>query len=197
MNNLTPKTTKVDAPAQIIARLSAPQLFSMERQEDFDALRSAHLAELSPRTAYESTLAEDLVRYQWEMARMRRFRDGVLLESYKEMAFNVLERGDPRINTHAFKLSDEKFDLVSDLVGHDVREREVAETLFHEKTGWRPEDLLARAFAKSSMVKTCEERIADLERRRRGLREDYARLKASTSHAEVADAEVVEAHDDD
>ncbi len=197
MNDLSPRTTTTDAPAQIIARLSAPRIFSMERQEDFDSLRSGHLAELSPKTAYESTLAEDLVRYQWEIVRMLRFRDSVLLECYREKLFNVLVNGDVRLFTPVSDVSDDKFDLVHDLVSRDVATREIAEKEFYEITGLRAEDILATAYASSMEVRTFNDRVVDLERRRRSLREDYARLAAFNAHLEVEDAELAEARDGD
>lgn len=182
---------------ETISRLVAPRIFASENAADHAALRAALFAELAPRTAYETALAETFVRYQWEIARLQRFRDSALLATYRDLALAVLLKDNPSGHLRDSDVADEDRALIRDLVSPDPDVREKAEQAFREDSGWEPADVLGLAYARSSGARSLDDRIADMERRRRILREDYARLRLSHPGVEVEEAEVLEAACDD
>jgi hypothetical protein len=175
-----------------IAQLSRPRIFALEEADDFSALRAAHIRELAPRTPYEQSLAEALVGYEWEMARMSRFRDSAMMVMYRRLALRTLKSGDPAAHSFDDIATDDDHRLAEALLQADLETRLSAEREFLERTGWEPGDLQALAYAQASGVSMFEARIADLERRRRVLRDDYARLQATRSTLQIEDAEVVD-----
>jgi len=175
-----------------IARLARPRIFALEEAEDYAALRDAHILELAPRTPYEQTLAEALVRYEWDMARMGRFRDSAMMVKYRGLALTTLKTGDPTAHTFDDAAKDDHRRLAEALLHTEPEKRYAAEEEFLDKTGWEPADLQALAYAQAPGVAMLEQRIADLERRRRVLRDDYARLQAARSIAQIEDAEIVD-----
>jgi hypothetical protein len=175
-----------------IARLARPRIFALEEAEDYAALRDAHIQELVPRTPYEQTLAEALVGYEWEMMRMRRFRDSAMMVKYRGLALKTLKTGDPTAHTFDEAAKDDHRRLAEALLHTDPETRYAAEEEFLDKTGWEPADLQALAYAQAPGVAMLEGRIVDLERRRRALRDDYARLQAARSMAQIEDAEIID-----
>ena len=194
MNDLSKMSPSALAPCDAISRLVAPRIFASENATDHAALRASLFAELAPRTPYETALAENLVRYEWEMARILRFRDSAVLSRYRDLAMMALLTGDPMSESFS-EPSDDQRALVRDLVSLDEKIRRVVETEFCECSDWEPADLLGLAYAFSSAARTLEDRIADFERRRRGLREDYARLQTARPRADIEDAEIHEGSD--
>jgi hypothetical protein len=180
------------SPTDTIARLSAPRVFASEKAEDYAALRAALFAELAPRGAYEAALAENLVRYEWEMARLQRFRDTAILAAFRNLATRALLTGSPTgIYLEAAKTEDDDL-LIRDLVSLDAEERRDAEKDYVRRCNWDPADLFGLAYARAGGVAEMEDRIADLERRRRILRADYMALKEASPHRTVDEAEIVE-----
>jgi hypothetical protein len=167
-----------------------PAFFLDECAMDYDALRSDFLNELKPRTPYQRSLAQDLVHFEWEIARLRRFRDAAVIARYRETALSVLERGDPMRRLGSLdKPTPENIDWVRDLISADPEVRRGAESEFEEETRFTCSELFATACARNTEVDTLEKRIADIETRRRRLREDYDRLKKCQG-PEIEDAEV-------
>ena len=194
MNDLSKPVSEVANPADVVVKLNAPQIFSFERSADYDALRDAYFAELAPQTPYEKSLAVNLVRYEWDIARLQYFRDTAVFAEFRELALNALMTRDPKGHiersnrpTYADRL------LVGHLVSPDQEVRREAEEVFVKRCPWSPEDLFGLAYVRASGMSTLEARIADLERRRRTLRADYDALKAVRARGAVEDAEVVEA----
>jgi hypothetical protein len=77
-------------------------------------------------------------------------------------------------------------------VSLDPKERHDAEKDYVRRCNWDPADLFGLAYARAGGVTKMEERIADLERRRRILRADYMALKETRPHRTVDEAEIVE-----
>jgi hypothetical protein len=65
-----------------------------------------------------------------------------------------------------------------------------AEDVFFERTSWEPRHLLGMAIGISRHAQAHEERIIDLERRRRALLKDYREMKA-IPRVDIEDAEIV------
>jgi hypothetical protein len=170
MNKLVTGNSVSRADAGTIAQLSRPRIFALEEADDFSALRAAHIRELAPRTPYEQSLAEALVGYEWEMARMRRFRDSAMMVMYRRLVLATLKSGDPAGHSFDDDETDDDRRLAEALLQADLETRLSAEEEFLERTGWEPGDLQALAYAQASGVSMFEQRIADLERRRRVLR---------------------------
>jgi hypothetical protein len=192
MNDLSKMTSEVVSPTDTISRLTAPRIFASEKAEDYAGLRAAMFAELAPRTAYETSLAENLVRYEWEMARLQRFRDTAILAEFRNLALRALLTGDPTGYVRAEDVKDDDRALVRDLVSPDLKLRFKAEEEFREGSDWDSADLFGLAYARASGVTKMEDRIADLERRRRILRADYADLKTASTYSAADDAEILE-----
>lgn len=181
---------------ETISRLVAPRIFASENAADHAALRAALVAELAPRTVYETALAETLVRYQWEIARLMRFRDSALLATYRDLALKAWIKDDPSAFLRDSDASAEDRALIRDLVSADPKVRLEAEQEFRE-CGWEPADVLGLAYARSPGALKLDDRIADVERRRRILRDDYVQLRISDPGVEIEDAEVLDRAGDD
>ena len=197
MNDLTKMAQQVVSPSEIITHLTAPRIFASEKAEDYAALRAELLEELAPRTAYERSLAENLVRYEWEMARLQRFRDTAILAEFRNLALRALLTGDPTAFLPKDTSTEDDRLLIRDLVSPDNNERLEAEDDYRQRCTWEPADLFGLAYARANGVTKIEERIADLERRRRILRADYAALKATSKHSAADEAEILETVSDD
>jgi hypothetical protein len=192
MTELSKMTPEIVSPTDTLARLRAPRVFASEKAEDYAALRAALFAELAPRGAYEAALAENLVRYEWEMGRLQHFRDTAILAEFRSLALRALLTGSPTgIIREGSKTEDDHL-LIRDLVSLDPQERHDAEKDYVRRCDWDPADLFGLAYARASGVTQMEDRIADLERRRRILRADYMALKAASPHRTVDEAEIVE-----
>jgi hypothetical protein len=197
MNDLSKMAQQVVSPTEIIADLTAPRIFASEKAEDYAALRGTLLEELAPRTVYEGTLAENLVRYEWEMARLQRFRDTAILAEFRNLALRALLTGDPTGFMREGTATEDDRLLIRDLVSSDLTERLQAEDDYRVRCAWEPADLFGVAYARANGVTKMEDRIADLERRRRILRADYAALKAACRHSAADEAEILENLGDD
>ena len=192
MTELSKMTREVMSPTDTLARLSAPRVFVSEKAEDYAALRAALFAELAPRGAYEAGLAENLVRYEWEMARLQRFRDTAILAEFRSLALRALLTGSPTGIIRQGAGEEDDHLLLRDLVSLDPEERRDAEKDYVRRCNWDPADLFGLAYARAGGVAEMEERIADFDRRRRILRADYMALKEASRHRTVDEAEIVE-----
>jgi hypothetical protein len=192
MNDLSKLASHVVSPTDAIAHLVAPRIFASEKGEDYTALRAAMFAELAPRTAYEASLAENLVRYEWEMARLQRFRDTAILAEFRNLALRALLTGEPTGYIRDGAATEDDHLLIRDLVSLDLEERLLAESDYVARCRWAPADLFGLAYARASGVTKMEERVADLERRRRILRADYADLKNASKYGAADEAEILE-----
>jgi hypothetical protein len=184
------------ADGNLAVVFTVPMLLPGEKEDDYEALRAAHLAELGPRTAYERSLAEDLVGYEWEFHRHRRMRNKALLADYRQLAINLLTNGSVT-HTPLLQAVDQEHELLArDLVSTDPQKRLEAEEDLKTLTGRDHDELLAQAYWRSKAALAHEAKIAELERRRRALREDYRRLKSANaplvpSPGDIDDAEIL------
>lgn len=177
--------------AEIYDRVSAETLLPGERAIDKEQLRMQHLAELDPRTAYERSVAEQLIDIEWELIRHRRLRDACYEAAYRRLATEYLRKPDPLSPTLKKPPTEEAILLARDLVSSDPKTRAEAEEDFENETNWDPLHILAMAAGHAPSADRHEAKIADLERRRRALRKDYAELTATRAR-DIEDAEIVE-----
>ena len=156
-------------------------------------LREAFLAELRPSTAYEMSLAEQLVGFEWETQRLRRLRDDLLLQEYSYQSVGVFELGEIGREPILGK-SEETKRLSKSLISSDPEARREAEQALvpHEVT---PTQILTRAWQqRMDELERFETQLANLETRRRRLRADYDQLVAMRRRQahDISDAEVME-----
>ena len=181
-----------ETSTDLAERFSVEDLLPGERTADREQLRMAHLAELAPETAYERSLANQLVEYEWEIERHRRLRNASFLADYRSLATNLLVKKEMQFRLRGEDIDEQSLLLARDLVTSDPDVRGQAETDFLELTGWESSHALAVATGRARSAFAHEEKIADLERRRRTLRKDYADLKEARASL-IEDAEYVEA----
>ncbi len=181
---------KALAPAAIDVRAELdlrPALFGNEDAAMFQAFRSSLLADLAPRSAYEKTLAENLVAIEWEIVRHRQLRDAVVNRAFRESAAKALAGKDP-----ADHWTGRTGGLEWDLESKDGSERANAEAALDE-VRWSRSEIAACAYNHAQReLEPHERKLAELEGRRRRLLDDYGRLQARSRQRAVEDAEIVE-----
>lgn len=176
------------AAPQVQDLIPRPLLFADEDPSDFDGLRDAFLAELAPGTPYERALADDLVTLTWETIRHRRMRDSLIRAKARDLASGVHARGEL---TDLFRRGEGHEVFGSALFGPDPEAASAAQELIEEH-GFSLGEIFAEAYRRlADHVERHERKLAELETRRRRLREEYDRLTAVRMRAPVEDAEIV------
>ncbi|MDU8944955.1 hypothetical protein [Ovoidimarina sediminis] len=154
----------------------------------YDALREALLNDLNPGTPYEAALAENLVELEWEAHRFRTIRDDLWLKRFRHLAKHVF------YNPYSDEDEDaEKAEALADaLISGESKERNAALVELSQH-GVEEGALLAEAYSlERDALSPIERHIAELEPRRRRLREDYDQLKGKRIRSNVQDADVIE-----
>ena len=181
-----------DEDADPARMVSGMKLLPGENPLDKEQLRITLMAEFAPKTAYQRRLAEQLVEYEWEIGRHRRFRDLGILAQYHSRAKTMLNGGRPILSGEENSLTPDDKMLARDLVGSLDADRVAAENDFLDRTCWHPEHVLAMAAGNCPAADAHENRIRDLERRRTLLRKEFGELQ-SACRTVVEDAEIIEA----
>lgn len=189
-----PSKSVTKTPPQTILEL-IPRMQTLPGEDPIllEDLREAFLAELTPATAYEMSLAEQLVAFEWEAQRLRRLRDELLLDRYSSEAMVVFASRKGGRDPGGF-YSEETKQLGKALISSDPDARRDAEQVLvsHDVT---PTQILARAWQRRmNELERFDTQLANLETRRRRLRADYDQLVALRHRRaqEISDAEVVE-----
>ena len=141
----------------------------------YQGLRKAFIDDLAPGTAYERALAENLVTLEWEAFRHRRLRDHHLIAEYRDLAEGVFFEG--KIAPVYFRdessgLRQESKRLARGLISSDKQQH--AEAIAALKS-WSVQETEIMAQAYSNLTKSLEvheRQLADLEARRRRLRDE-------------------------
>lgn len=157
----------------------------------FEHLRQAFLLDLAPATPYQTALAENLVALEWEIHRYRTLRDGLVRTHYREIAQGTwkMEKiihysipGPPSEDSKAF--ANALMSRESDGSGFAfdwLAERNID-----------PGELVSAAYQNANRALAPLERIlAELEVRRRRLREDYDRVQSACARP-IEDAELLD-----
>ncbi len=181
-------------PSGIVEVLSdliqSTQFFPDEDKTTYQALREMLFSDLAPVTPYEHVIAQNLVDLEWEAMRHRRFRDQLILSEYKKVAVELLGKSDGPLD---FSLgpSIAARTLAHDLVSSDTEVRAAAEQQLTNRN-ISPSEVLAKSYQKRSKdLEPHDRKLAEVEVRRRRLREDYERLKASTARP-IEDARILD-----
>lgn len=166
-----------------------PMLFPGEDSIAYEDLRDALLGDLAPGAPYERALAENLVTLEWEAIRHRRMRDTLIKAKARDLAIAFSATGEfQELFRHEYDSEDERLGFA--LVGAD-RNLVAEATAALQEHGISLEEIFAKAYSRvSNQLELHEKKLADLEIRRRRLRDDYERLKAARARP-VEDAEII------
>ena len=189
MSKKLAKTPSDEAHAELLQHFLPTQLLPDEDPETHRALRDALFLNLLPGTPYERILAEQLVTLEWEALRHRRLRDSLLMAEFRDQSMGVFQEGDVgRISS--YRRNERAKDMAFNLVSTDKNLRTEAMQAL-EVAQITPSEILAKAYkALARPLETHERHIAEIEVRRRKLRDDYDRLK-TTRALPVEEAELV------
>lgn len=189
MSKKLPKTSAKAAHAELLQHFLPTQLLPDEDPETHAALRDAILLDLTPGTPYKRILAEQLVTLEWEALRHRRMRDSLLLAEYRDQSMGVFKEGEVG-RVYSFQQTKNAKEMAFDLVGTNKNKRTKAMQAL-EAAQITPSEILAKAYKElAGSLETHERHIAEIEVRRRKLRDDYDRLK-TTRALPIEEAELV------
>ncbi len=165
-----------------------PMLFPDEDTVAYEDLRDALLGDLAPGAPYERALAENLVTLEWEAIRHRRMRDTLIKAGARDFASEIFSEE----NVWDLYRDDEKHKkLAFDLVNADGKRAAKAAAAL-KKYDISLDEVFAKAYSRvADELEQHEKKLADLEIRRRRLREDYDRLKVTRTRL-VEEAEIIE-----
>ena len=158
-----------------------------EDPKAFSELQASLLEELSPQTALERILANDIINVVWDIDRHRRLMSASIRTAFFEQAEGVFVNGKP--GRAASLYSNDGRDLFLERIrSSDDNKRAKAEAILDMKSVSKAEIAAAAFISRESPVAYHEARIADLERRRRHLMNEYVRLqeKRITRDAQTA-----------
>jgi hypothetical protein len=166
-----------------------PMLFPDEDPIAYEDLRYALLSDLAPGAPYERAIAENLVTLEWEAIRHRRMRDTLIKAKARDLAIAFSATGEfQELFRHEYDSEDERLGLA--LVGADRKgaAKAVAALKKHDIS---IDEIIAKAYSQvADQLELHEKKLAELETRRRRLREDYERLKSARAKL-VEDAEII------
>ena len=189
MSKKLAKTSSDKAHAELLQHFLPTQLLPDEDPETHRALSDAIFLNLMPGTPYERILAEQLVTLEWEALRHRRLRDSLLMAEFRDQSMGVFKEGKVGRVSDFYRtqdIKDKAFDLVS---GNKNKRTKAMQAL--EAAQITPSEILAKAYKElAGSLDLHERHIAEIEVRRRKLRDDYDRLK-TTRALPVEEAELV------
>lgn len=183
-------TQQRGVPLEVVDLLPRIKLLPGEDVAVYEGLRQALMAELVPGTPYETILVQNLITLEWEGMRHRNLKDGLILAEYRNQAMPVFQREKAKSLSY-FYGEEEAGNVAVDLVDPDATTRPAADDQL-AKCQNTPTENLAKAYESVyRSVEIHERKIADIEIRRRRLREDFDRLKAARTRT-IEEAEIVE-----
>ncbi len=178
--------------------IARPDFLPEEDAMEYEALKHALMAEHNPQTPYETIHAADLVLLEWEMRRQRRLYNDVFMAAFRDEAAKLIV-GPEHFD---YRMAGQDWDdrqqaeaaaqfTAGALVGSDPELRQQAEEIL-AKVGYQRREVVGRAAVNAAdRLERHEDRIAELEQRRRRLRDDLDRMKRGRSLR--SDAETIEA----
>lgn len=183
----TPPKSKTSELLDLLPRI---MLYPGEDKATFEGLRQAFMLDLAPSTPYQTAIAENLVSLEWEIIRHRQIRDNLVRLNFRAVA---CENFVPKIPGGVILQSDfnkEVKALANALMGGASEAKTKALALLKDN-GAEVSEMVAIAYARASQsLEPHERKLAELEVRRRRLKEDFERLKTAQKPA-IEDAEIV------
>lgn len=191
MSNLSNPSPNSSSLIEVLSDLiQTTQLFPDENRTTYEALREMLFSDLTPGTPYEHVIAQNLVDLEWEAMRHRRFRDQLILSEYKNVAAELVDKSASPLGI-SLGPSQADRELALNSVSSDPEVRAAAEQHLADRN-ISPSEILAKAYQiRSKDLEPHDRKLAEIEVRRRRLREDYERLKASTARP-IEDAQILD-----
>lgn len=176
---------------ELLALIPRITLLPGEDDAAFADLRQAFLSELAPSTAYETAIAEQIITLEWETHRHRTLRDHLIRSHFREVAQGTRDNPADGFSLGFGGPSQDATDFADAL----MRPTGADATAAHDwlaQNNITVAELVAAAYQKAGpALEPHERKLAELETRRRRLRQDYDQLKAARARP-VADAEIVD-----
>lgn len=175
----------------------------VEDPGSFAGFHDAMLTSLVPMTAYEAVVAENLIAIEWELLQHRRMRDASIRRKMREAICGAVEtkleqqyndRVDDAYNRFIEEGGDDEDwedtvdfdeeaatqageDLAARAISHDPDLQRAAYAEITE-LGYDPVELMSEAYRSGNLPAIRhDEKIQELERRRREVRRDYDALQ--------------------
>lgn len=162
-----------------------PTLLGDEDPALFETFRAGLMVDLEPRTAYQRTLAENLVAIEWEALRHRRLRDALVAAAFPGKAKTALW-------SIAQGRSLSEAETLAHALAHGPQDVRALALAALEETRTTTTGLVAEAYGAAAFkTEPHERKLAELETRRRRMLDDYERLQALPKRRAVEDAEIV------
>ena len=217
-NDLTPPDPSRFGLTSFAELLPARDHILGEDPGSFDGFRGGMMQSLVPVTPYEGVIAENLVAIEWELLQHRRMRDAGLRKVIRNHIRHAVIRREQAAHERAL---DQAFDLHEARGGtnedweepfsfdEEAAERKgdalaakadparpegfTAACSEIEELGLNPVELMGAAYqASGKMVSMHEEKLQELERRRRDVKRDFDALqKARPTAPETIEGETV------
>ncbi len=172
-----------------------------EDPANFTEFRDALLEELAPRSAYQKCLAMNLVGIEWDIGRNRRLLAAAIRDAFRRQAVSLAVReidGSAYLSSDAAGAAlegeyDEAYAVYyAETFARDLLDRKDKAAAALAELGVTPSEIVAAAQRyRATAVIYHEDRIAELERRRRALQSDYAALQARRPATEAIEDAVV------
>lgn len=169
-----------------------PRLRLLPGEDDatFEDLRQALLGELAPSTPYQTAIAENIIALEWETHRHRALRDNLIRSRFREVAQETRDGRTNEFNLGFGGASQDAMDFAVALMSPTAADTTEARNWLAQNN-MTVEEIVAVAYQKAGPALDPHERkLAELETRRRRLRQDYDQLKATRARP-VRDAEIV------
>jgi hypothetical protein len=179
---------RLKAEPEFVSLRSRPLMLPDEDPADYTALQEALHRELRPSSPYQASLVDNLARLEWEARRHSRIRDAAIIANFKEKVAEFVHR---HMGGQSILPTPEVRAHVAQIFGTDEGLRREAVDSF-KKDGVDVTEVLAKCHMElAEALAVHEERLAEIEWRRRRLREDFDALKPTRQRAFV-EAEVIE-----
>lgn len=176
---------------QLLDLIPRMPLLPGEDAAAFADLRDALLGELAPATPYQIFIAENIVAVEWEIHRHRKLRDGLLRSSFRSVAQEKRTGNDDLFGITSISASDTAKKFAAGLMrapGSD----ELAAQQWLSDQNIDIGELTAEAYKRvARAIEPHEQKLAELETRRRRLRQDFDALKR-VRPADIPDAEIMD-----
>ena len=222
--DLSPRDPKHFGLSSFADLLSSRTTILGEDPGTFEQFREGLMGSLKPLTPYECVIAESLVSIEWELFQRRRMREAALMKAIRHKIVHVFVARERVL--HELALDKDYEDFVSEGGEEDDwsepfefdrdASEEKAEDLARRVTSQAPKvrakaldelaelelspiELMGDAYGNdNSQAAAHDDKIRDLERRRREVMRDYEALQKARpllrdpSRADITDAEVIE-----
>lgn len=185
------KSVSTGGPQELLDLIPCMHLLPGEIEADLEDLREAFLSELAPTTPYETAIAENIIALEWETHRYRGLRDNLIRSSIREFAIGTRESGKVE-RSLGFGSSSEEGEAFADALMSPTQDDAAEANAWLADYNINIGEIVAAAYQQVSRALDPHERkLAELETRRRRLRQDYDQLKGARAHP-IADAEIVD-----